>query len=81
MGAPTTSFTQTMKDGFAFGAGSAVARTVVDRMFSPSVPATQQTKSCEDRLTAFNHCIKAQLPENTCQDSLELLNQCLKEQK
>ena len=77
------SFTQTMKDGLAFGVGTAVARNVVDRILSPSAPAPAalQTKSCEQQWTAFNHCIKAQLPENTCQDSLELLNQCLKQEK
>ena len=79
---PTTpTFTQTMKDGLAFGAGAAVARNLVDRMMSPQTTVPVQTKSCETQLTAFNQCIKAQLPENTCQDSLELLNQCLKQQK
>lgn len=63
--APT--FGQTLKEGFGFGAGAAVARNVVDRMFSggtvapvaPTVSAVPLEKDlCKDSFLRVQECYK-----------------------
>ncbi len=90
------SFTQTMKEGFAFGTGTAIARNIVDRVMAPNPSSTQPTPqpttqpttqppkvspTCETLYNEFDRCVRERIPEESCQASLERLNQCLKEQK
>lgn len=49
------SFGQTLKEGFAFGVGSSVARNVVDRMFSPSAPTETKPIPKEEKSQPVNH--------------------------
>lgn len=57
------SFMNTVKEGFSFGIGSAVARNVVDRIMSPSsVSGPSETlvskkEKCFDEKELFNKCI------------------------
>lgn len=78
-----SSFGQVMKDGFAFGVGSSIARTVVDSVLglssassSAAAPVPSVKKTCPELEAEFNSCIRGQLPEHTCQDFLERYNQC-----
>lgn len=77
---------QSIKQGFGFGVGTSLARTLVERAFASPVSGQQpqqqaqqpqqQKKSCKELEAEFNQCIQAQLPENTCQDFMDRYNQC-----
>jgi hypothetical protein len=79
-------FFQTMKDGVALGAGSAIGSRIVSGIFGP--PTIQTTspappsgsnsgKPCEVIQTAFNTCIQERKPVEECDKTLTLLNKCL----
>ena len=82
--ASAPSFGQTLKEGFAFGAGSSIARTMIDSAFSRMGPAepvrvssaltSQDIKICNERALS-NKCVS--LEDSTRQAWV----QCMKETK
>jgi len=74
-------FMSSVKDGFALGLGSSVARTLVDRAFTPAVaPAVPSStrRTCDTLQEEFDSCVQLRIPSETCQRQLDLLNMCFK---
>ncbi len=79
-------FLSTMAEGFSFGVGSSVARNIVDRIFSPSVPATipatipKTTSSnsyCTDLEKSWNECMNMNNQDlNICRKAYEDYEAC-----
>jgi len=67
------SLAQTLKEGFAFGIGSSVARTAVDRMFSTK----EETVDCYDQKRAFDLCLLVEGNESFCGDEKNRYKKCL----
>lgn len=67
------SLMQTMQEGLAFGVGSSVARTMVDRMFERS--AARET--CTAQYTAFDNCILAHEDVGMCLVDKDKLTACM----
>ena len=67
------SFAQTLKEGFAFGVGSSVARTAVDRFFT----AKQDKADCYDQKRAFDLCLLVEGNESFCVDEKNRYKTCL----
>lgn len=79
----TASFGQIFKEGLGFGAGSAVARQVVDRIFasvdsspSPPVPVKKEDPIMSSFLTdeqrvLYNQCILEGGTHNHCKELLQ----------
>jgi len=67
------SFAQTLKEGFAFGVGSSVARTAVDSFF-----ITKENKAdCYDQKRAFDLCLLVEENESFCVDEKNRYKKCL----
>jgi hypothetical protein len=79
------SLLQTVKEGFAFGVGSAVARTAVDSLFSGNskskVPEPQQpvtgTDSCKHLLESYESCLRLSSQDTTCSNEILSYIQCV----
>lgn len=79
------SFLKTVKEGFAFGVGSAVARTAVDSFFSGNskskVPEPQQpvtgTDSCKHLLETYESCLRLSSQETSCSNEILSYIQCV----
>ena len=67
------SFAQTLKEGFAFGVGSSVARTAVDRFFT----AKEDKADCYDQKRAFDLCLLVEGNESFCVDEKNRYKTCL----
>lgn len=87
------SFMQTIKEGFAFGTGSSIARNVIDRVMSPgqTLPTGQtlhtgQTlppsrvchEPCILELREYENCILTQDSEAFCGDKRLAFRECIK---
>jgi len=82
--ATAPSLLQTVKEGFAFGVGSAVARTAVDSLFSGNSKSTvspppKQTaeKPCRDLLDSYESCLRLSSQDTTCSNEMISFLQCL----
>lgn len=75
---PRPSFMQTIKEGFAFGTGSSLARNFVDRVFP-----TNHTSyiTCIEERVSLNKCILAHDSEVFCVDRQIALSDCMKNTK
>ena len=83
-------FFQSMKDGVALGAGSAIGSRIVSGIFgaptiqttSPAPPSPvgsnpgSNSGKCDSLQTSFNTCIQERRPVEECEKTLELLNKC-----
>jgi len=67
------SFAQTLKEGFAFGVGSSVARTAVDRMFS----AKDEKPLCWEEKRGFELCVLVEENESFCAEEKNKYKKCL----
>uniref|UniRef100_A0A6C0BBF5 CHCH domain-containing protein n=1 Tax=viral metagenome TaxID=1070528 RepID=A0A6C0BBF5_9ZZZZ len=67
------SLAQTLKEGFAFGIGSSVARTAVDRMFSTK----EETVDCSDQKRLFDLCLLIEGNESFCGNDKNRYKKCL----
>lgn len=72
-------FLSVVKDGFALGLGASVARTLVDRAFTPTpLPSRNPYSSCDTLQEEFDSCVQRQMPSETCKQQLDVLNICFK---
>ena len=74
--APT--FGQTLKEGFSFGMGSAIAHRIFNPF--PTVVEPSQKKSndpCEKERMAFETCMKTRSPETFCGGEQMSYTQCI----
>ena len=77
-------FLSTMAEGFSFGVGSSVARNIVDRIFSPSVPATipkttSNNSYCTDLEKSWSECMNMNNQDlNICKKAFEDYELCKK---
>ena len=76
-------FLKTMKDGFAFGIGSSLARNLIEtpkEFLKESEQNHQNYKEyplkCKKLESEFNSCIQSNSPEETCQKEMDDLNMC-----
>jgi len=67
------SFAQTLKEGFAFGIGSSVARTAVDRLFTTK----EEKVDCYDEKRGFELCVLVEGNESFCIDEKNRYKKCL----
>lgn len=67
------SFAQTLKEGFAFGVGSSVARTAIDRMFLTK----DESIDCYDKKRSFDLCLLVEGNESFCVDEKNRYKRCL----
>lgn len=84
---PAPTFGQTVKEGFAFGAGSALAHRFLNPFptvqtttpASSSIPASvsQSKKPCEAEQLAFEQCIKTQSMESYCGNEQAAYTSCI----
>jgi len=73
-------FMDFVKDGFAFGIGTSIARNFIDKSFQTSYPNSPKASvnKCFDSENKFNNCIKATPNDiTTCLEHLEKMNKCL----
>lgn len=78
------SFTQIIKEGFAFGAGSSIARNVIDRIMSPSQtlpPSRVCHEPCIIEKRAYDNCVLAHDSEVFCGDAQRSLENCMDNNK
>ena len=75
----TPGFFQTMKEGFALGAGSTIGSKVVNSIFgsTSSNYSGSSPGKCEVLQNTFDSCIKERKPVEECEKTLDLLNKCL----
>ena len=79
MPVPQPSLMQTLKEGFAFGTGSSLARNVIDRVMPPSrdLPHSRVChEPCVLELKEYENCILTQDSEAFCGDKRKLLKDC-----
>ena len=79
MPVPAPSLMQTLKEGFAFGAGSSIARNMIDRVMPPSrdlPPSRVCHEPCVFELKEYENCILTQDSEAFCGDKRKLLKDC-----
>lgn len=73
------SLMQTLKEGFAFGAGSSIARNVIDRMM-PTAQTLPPSRVCHEpcllQLKEYENCILSQDNEAFCGDKRASYNDC-----
>jgi hypothetical protein len=67
------SFAQTLKEGFAFGIGSSVARTAVDRLFAPK----DEKQTCSEQQRAYELCVLVEGNESFCIEEKNRYKKCL----
>ncbi len=71
-------FGQTLKEGFAFGTGSAIAHRIFNP-FVPSTPSQQKIESpCEKERLAFETCMKFKSADDFCGNEQMGYTQCLR---
>ena len=75
-------FLSTMAEGFSFGVGSSIARNIVDRIFSPSVPVsipkrTPNNSYCTDLEKSWSECMSMNNQDlNICRKAYEDYEAC-----
>ena len=73
------SLMQTLKEGFAFGAGSSIARNVIDRMM-PAAQTLPPSRVCHEpcllELKEYERCILTQDNEVFCGDKRSSYMEC-----
>lgn len=73
------SLMQTLKEGFAFGAGSSIARNMIDRMM-PTAQTLPPSRVCHEpcllQLKEYENCILSQDNEAFCGDKRASYNDC-----
>ena len=73
------SLIQTLKEGFAFGAGSSIARNMIDRMM-PTAQTLPPSRVCHEpcllQLKEYENCILSQDNEAFCGDKRASYNDC-----
>jgi hypothetical protein len=75
------SFMQTIKEGFAFGAGSSIARNVIDRVMSTGQtlpPSRVCHEPCLLERNVFENCIISEDNEAYCGNEQLKLRNCIK---
>lgn len=74
------SLMQTLKEGFAFGAGSSIARNVIDRMM-PAAQTLPPSRVCHEpcllQLKEYENCILSQDNEAFCGDKRASYRDCM----
>jgi len=70
------SLMQTFKEGAAFGAGSSLARMMLDRVFSTNAKETSYD-SCSEEKIVFERCLVNHTEHVFCGDQQFALNACL----
>ena len=75
-------FGQTMKQGFGFGAGSAIAHNMIGALLTPSISAPapsdkKVTPPCEKELLAYQVCLKTMSSDDFCGHQQTSFTQCL----
>lgn len=74
------SLMQTLKEGFAFGAGSSIARNVIDRMM-PAAQTLPPSRVCHEpcllQLKEYESCILTQDNEAFCGDKRASYRDCM----
>ena len=74
------SLIQTLKEGFAFGAGSSIARNVIDRMM-PAAQTLPPSRVCHEpcllQLKEYESCILTQDNEAFCGDKRASYRDCV----
>ena len=82
VGHPTPSapsFGQTLKEGFAFGTGSAIAHRIFNPFTTAAVPVQKKIESpCEKERLAFETCMKFKTAEDFCGNEQMGYTQCLR---
>ena len=84
VGHPTPSaptFGQTLKDGLAFGAGSAIAHRLINPFPSFGMPASSETKRtepCDRERLAFETCMKTKSSDDFCGEQQMSYTQCIR---
>jgi hypothetical protein len=70
---------QTLKEGFAFGAGSSIARNVIDRMM-PAAQTLPPSRVCHEpcllHLEEYESCLLSQDSEAFCGDKRLAYKDC-----
>lgn len=81
---PPTSFGQIVKEGFGFGAGSALAHRAVAAVLGPTTtqtiltPTPSETKAtCVSERVAFESCLKTRANEDQCNNEFLSYKQCI----
>lgn len=78
------SFMQTIKEGFAFGAGSSIARNVIDRVMTPGQtlpPSRVCHEPCILERNVFENCILSEDNQSFCENEQLKLRDCIKNNK
>ena len=70
------SLMQTMKEGAAFGAGSTLARMMIDRMLSTHVKETSYD-ACKEQKIVFEKCVVDHGEYMFCRDQQKVLDDCV----
>ncbi len=72
------SFTQNVKDGFSLGLGVSLARSLVDRIFSPSpIVKNPPNNSCQELFEAYKLCSTTE----NCSHLFDQYSKCLEKTK
>lgn len=82
--ASAPSFGQTLKEGFAFGAGSSIARTMIDSAFSrmgPAEPVRVSSAITNDDIAKCNERALSNKCANLADSTRQAWVQCMKETK
>lgn len=78
---PAPTFGQTVKEGFAFGAGSALAHRFLNPFpvtnTQTPVSVSQGKKPCEAEQLAFEKCLKTQSIESYCGNEQAAYTSCI----
>ena len=76
------SFMQTVQEGLAFGAGSSIARNIIDRLMPGQLPPSRVChEPCVIEMREYENCIITHDREVFCGDKKKAYNDCLKERK
>lgn len=73
---------QTLKQGFGFGAGSAIAHRIFGATPTIQLPSNQKIESpCEKERTAFENCMRTKSSDDFCGNEQISYTQCLHQGK
>ena len=73
------SFGQTLKEGFAFGTGSAIAHRIFNPLQVASAPVEKKIESpCEKERYAFETCMKTKSSDDFCGNEQMSYTQCIR---
>jgi hypothetical protein len=70
---------QSLKQGFGFGAGSAIAHRIFGATPTLLAPSQPEVKlPCDKERTAFENCMKTKSPDDFCGDQQMAYTQCIR---